>query len=152
MNHILCAEIALPLPRPKVFEFFADATNLERITPPEMRFVITSPQPITIKQGALIDYSLSLFGVPFGWRTLIAEWQPNDYFVDKQLRGPYALWEHRHSFFDAPDGGTINRDEVTYRLPLSPLGDVAYPLVRAQLGRIFAYRQQAVREILLGKA
>lgn len=146
--HRFASTTHLPLPRAEVFPFFAEAGNLERITPPELRFEIASA-PEVIERGAIIDYRLRLFGVPFAWRTEIATWVPGERFVDRQLRGPYRVWHHTHTFTDAPDGGTDIHDEVLYRLPLAPFGEVAAPLVRLQVARIFAHRERAIRSLLL---
>jgi ligand-binding SRPBCC domain-containing protein len=148
-EHILRVEQIVPCPRTEVFAFFAEARNLERITPASLRFVIESPLPITMARGTIIDYHLRLFIFPFKWKTRITAWEPNVRFVDEQVDGPYREWVHTHSFSDV-DGGTLVRDVVKYRLPLFPLGEVAYPLVRRQLEKIFDYRRERIREMLGG--
>jgi ligand-binding SRPBCC domain-containing protein len=147
MEHILEAEIELPKPLEEVFAFFARAENLERITPPELGFRIVTPAPVVVREGALIDYRLSLFGVPFGWQTKITQYDPPHSFTDEQLKGPYKLWVHQHTFEPTP-GGTVIRDRVRYQLPFYPFSEVAHPLVRRQLARIFAYRREAVIKAL----
>ena len=143
----LRTELRVEKPIHEVFAFFAAAENLERITPPELGFRIATPAPLHMESGSLIDYRLSLFGVPFAWRTRITEWNPPHSFTDVQLKGPYAQWIHRHTF-SADGDGTIMRDAVYYRLPVPLLGMLAWPLVRLQLARIFSYREQRIRSLL----
>jgi ligand-binding SRPBCC domain-containing protein len=138
--------IARPLP--EVFEFFSDAANLEAITPPFLRFKIVTPRPIEMREGARIDYRLSLWGVPLRWRTAITCFEPNARFIDEQEAGPYAYWHHLHEF-EADGGGTRMRDEVTYRLPFGWLGSAVHEVwVERQLRTIFDYRAQVIDRLL----
>ena len=133
----------LALNRDEVFPFFCDVRNLERITPRELHFHIITPQPIQIEEGTMVDYRLSLYGIPLKWRSKITVWEPPHRFVDEQVQGPYKMWVHTHRFRE-DEGGTVIDDTVRYRLPLWPLGELAFPLVQQQLRRIFRYRQQAI--------
>ena len=149
--HALETSTFIPLPIEKVFPFFAAAENLERITPPSLRFSILTPLPVEMREGALIDYRLRLMGIPFGWKTEITRWDPPHEFVDEQLEGPYRVWRHRHRFRSI-EGGTAIDDRVEYALPFGPLGVIALPLVKLQLRGIFAHRQRVVRELLIAEA
>ena len=149
-QHVLRSTLSLRTPRPQTFAFFADATNLERITPPELRFETLTPKPVAIGKGMLIDYRLRPHGVPVSWRALIREWQPPDFFVDEQISGPFAHWVHTHRFRDSATGGTEIEDEVVYALPLYPFGELALPFVKRQLARNFAHRESSLRKLIDG--
>jgi ligand-binding SRPBCC domain-containing protein len=140
----LVREQLLARPRPEVFPFFADASNLARITPDFLHFTILTPMPLEVEAGAVIDYRLRFFGIPFRWRTVIETFEPPERFTDVQVRGPYRRWHHLHEF-EERDGGTLMRDTVDYELPLGPLGSVAHALiVRRSVERIFDYRREVL--------
>ncbi len=140
----VCSVLLLPRPIGEVFSFFADAGNLEVITPPWLRFEILTPRPIVMRAGALIDYRLRLHGVPLRWRSEITVWDPPRRFVDEQRRGPYRRWIHEHTFAER-DGGCEVRDLVRYRVPFGAAADRLF--VRRDVGRIFEYRARRLAEI-----
>ncbi len=145
-DHRVETRMWLARTRAEVFPFFADAHNLEAITPPWLHFAVLTPAPIAMRAGALIDYRLRLHGVPLDWRTEIAAWEPPHRFVDRQVAGPYALWEHEHRFRDVA-GGVVMSDSVTYRIRggrvVDRIGDLA--VARRDLRRIFEYRGRVLR-------
>ena len=131
------------------FAFFSDAFNLEKITPEFLRFNILTPRPLIMQAGTTIEYSLSLFGVPFRWQTLIEKWEPGVKFVDSQIKGPYAKWVHEHSFEALGAEQTLMRDRVEYQIPFGFLGEIAHGLfVKATLEKIFSYRAEATARLL----
>ncbi len=150
-ERLLEASIWLPTPLETLFPFFADAANLNTLTPPWLNFEIVTPLPIEMKSGALIEYRIGLKGVPMKWLTRIAEWNPPHRFVDEQLKGPYLLWHHTHEFKreqrNSKDG-TLCIDRVRYKHVGGPI--VEKLIVRRDIDRIFAYRKEKMQE-LFGK-
>jgi ligand-binding SRPBCC domain-containing protein len=135
-------------PPAEVFDFFSRARNLEAITPAWLSFAVLTPEPIAMGAGTLIEYRLTLHRLPVRWLTRIEAWEPGRLFVDRQVRGPYRVWHHRHEFEPHPRG-TIVRDRVNYALPLGVLGAAAHlAFVRRDLARIFDFRQTAVAQAL----
>ena len=134
----------LPVPPEAAFRFFDRPENLAEITPAELGFRILTPSPIAMKEGALIDYTIRVLGIPVRWTTLITSYDPPRGFVDQQLRGPYSYWHHTHAF-RAVDGGTEMTDTVRYLLPFGSLGNLLHALaVRRQLERIFEHRSRVI--------
>lgn len=131
-----------------VFPFFADATNLQQITPPWLNFEVVSPTPIEMKPGQTIDYRLKLRGFPLRWRSEITEWAPPHRFVDEQLRGPYRVWHHEHTFTER-DGKTVCEDDVVYAVFGGRLVNRLF--VESDVKRIFEYRRKRLLEIFPGK-
>jgi len=143
----LQAKTLLRAPIDKVFEFFSNAENLEKLTPPWIEFRILTSLPIEMRQGTLIDYRISLHGLPVNWKTEISVWDPPRRFVDTQLSGPYRLWRHTHSFSPCPEG-TEMEDEVLYW----PLGGVLANrlLVERDVRRIFEFRSREIQRLFNG--
>ena len=138
----------VPRPRAEVFAFFSDPDNLERITPPWLRFVVLGASTPEVGEGSELDYRLRIRGWPVRWRSRIVEWRPGDRFTDVQLRGPYAAWRHTHLFEDRA-AGTWMADRVSYRLPLGAVGDwIAGRSVAGEVRRIFDYRRVRIAELL----
>lgn len=143
-GYLLHAECVLPAAVDDVFPFFADARNLQQLTPPWLNFEVLAPGDVEMHAGANIDYRLSLHGFPIRWRTEITAWEPQRRFVDEMLRGPYRWWRHEHTFHPC-DGGTRVVDQVHYGVPGGAV--VNWLVVGRDVRKIFAYRQQTLHEI-----
>jgi ligand-binding SRPBCC domain-containing protein len=137
-------QLFLPRPLQEVFPFFADAGNLERITPPWLRFEILTPRPIVMREGAIIDYQLRIRGFRVRWQSEITAWEPPHQFVDVQRRGPYSKWIHEHTFTDCGDGSEI-RDYVQYAPPGGWLANLLF--VQRDVRKIFKYRTEKLRDL-----
>jgi ligand-binding SRPBCC domain-containing protein len=152
-TYVLEREQVIERSRAETFAFFGDAFNLERITPRFLGFRILTAPPIQMAAGTLIEYRLSLFAVSFRWKTLIEEWTPDTSFVDTQLTGPYALWQHTHTFEAIDAERTRVRDRVLYGIPYGLIGRIAHALfVRRTLKKIFDYRAEVIARLLAPEA
>lgn len=147
-DRIFSVDHWVPRTREEVFRFFADPRNLERITPPWLRFRMLRQSTREIGKGTVLTYRLRIHGMPILWKSRIEEWKENEFFTDIQVKGPYARWNHMH-MFEAKDGGTLIKDRVIYRLRFGWFGRlVAGRLVRRDLRRIFRYRGEAIDRLM----
>ena len=130
----------------RCWAFFATADNLPLITPPWLDFRIIRGGG-RIGRDALLDYTIRWMGLPVKWQTKIIDWSPPRQFIDFQVRGPYALWIHQHTFEPTAAGGTDCRDRVVYRLPVPVMGRLLHAaVVRKQLLEIFRFRRKVIGE------
>lgn len=147
--HLLERRQRVGIPIERAFDLYADAHNLEPLTPPWLHFQVRTPMPIEMGAGTILDYTLRLHGVPIRWRTVIQTWDAPHGFLDTQARGPYSLWEHTHVLEPDGENATVIHDRVRYAIPFGPLGTVAHRLfVRRDLERIFDYRRDAVERLV----
>jgi ligand-binding SRPBCC domain-containing protein len=141
-------EIKIDRPLQEVFTFFSRPENLARITPPSLGFVILTPQPIEMREGTRIQYSIRLLGIRAGWTSLITGYDPPHRFVDEQVHGPYSSWRHTHSFKETQDS-TLVMDDVQYAVPFGYIGRFIHLLfIRRQLEKIFSYRAEVLAQVL----
>jgi ligand-binding SRPBCC domain-containing protein len=138
------AKLWLPRPRDEVFEFFSDALNLEKLTPPWLQFRVLTAVPIEMRPGTEIDYRIKIRGFPARWRSCITVWDPPHRFVDEQVRGPYRIWIHEHRFAE-DSAGTTCEDHVQYAPPGGALTN--YLFVARDIRNIFSYRTDRLRQI-----
>ncbi len=143
-GYLMRAQCIVPRNLDEVFAFFSDAVNLQRLTPPWVRFQVLTPQPIAMRLGLLIDYKLRIRGVPLRWQSEITAWQPQTFFVDEQRRGPYTFWRHEHRFEPCSEGTRV-LDDVSYGVPGGAL--IHALLIRRDIQSIFRFRQQSLQEI-----
>jgi hypothetical protein len=143
-SYLLLADLWVPRPLGDVFPFFADAGNLELLTPPWLNFKILTPMPVTMREGLLIDYRIALHGIPMRWQSEISAWDPPHRFVDEQRKGPYRVWHHTH-VFEERDGGTLCADRVEYRVFGG--GPVNRLFVGPRVRKIFEYRRARMLEL-----
>lgn len=131
------------------WDFFSSAKNLARITPPEMDFKIhTKLDDKEVYEGMIIDYTVRpLMGIPLRWQTEICQVNRPHMFMDKQLKGPYTIWEHTHRFIEK-DNGVLIQDEVKYQLPLGIIGVIAHGIfVGEKIKKIFKFREKTLNEL-----
>jgi hypothetical protein len=146
-DYVLESRLTLRRPRDQVFRFFADPASLPLLTPPTWRLGVVGVPP-ALGAGAVIDIRLCWLGLPLRWRAYVREWDPPYRFVDVQVRGPWARWEHRHRFLEA-GAGTLVEDRVTYRPPLGVAGRLVHAAVLdRQLRRLWAYRRRRLGELM----
>jgi hypothetical protein len=149
--YTLDCELITHQPLESVFKVFEDPYNLAKITPANLSFRVISKEHVTMRTGAEIEYNIKWLGVPLYWKTLVVEYQPPLLFIDKQLKGPYRLWVHHHTFETVSEVSEAVRvhDHVEYALPFGLLGSAVHAaIVRRQLLHIFNYRQERLAEIL----
>ncbi|MBC8046328.1 MAG: SRPBCC family protein [Fimbriimonadaceae bacterium] len=149
--HQFKAEQFFPIDKKRAWDFFSSPKNLSKITPPEMDFKILSPlNGEEIFEGMKIDYTVKpLFGISVRWQTEICKVKNQKYFTDSQLKGPYKVWEHTHTFTEVT-GGVNMQDVINYQLPFGFIGNVAHSLfVRKKIENIFSYRKQILEKIFI---
>lgn len=149
MIYQLETEHFLPISINQAWDFFSSAKNLALITPPEMDFKIkTHLDNSEIYEGMLINYTVKpLLSIPIGWETEIFNVNKPYKFSDRQLKGPYKMWEHTHIFVEK-DSGVLMTDEVNYQIPFGVLGSFAHALfIKKKVENIFTYREQALNRI-----
>lgn len=148
--YTLTSEQILPISLEKAWEFFTLPTNLDKITPKEMEFRITNNPPNKTYKGQIITYKIGILpGISSNWITEITQLEDQQFFVDEQRFGPYAMWHHEHHFEELADGKVLMTDIVNFKMPFGILGDFfAGKLVRDKVKFIFESRYTILEKFL----
>jgi ligand-binding SRPBCC domain-containing protein len=148
IDHIVQERLVIGRPRPMVFAFLADPRHAIHLTPPWLQLrALGVPAPR--QAGAVQDYSLRCFGIPLTMRGFVRECDPPFRFLEVQVRGPFARWEHRHRFLTVDATTTLMEDRLVYRLPLGLIGRALHVLVaRRLMAAAWTYRRRRIAELL----
>lgn len=140
--YTLSLEQELNLSLSEAWDFFSSPDNLSKITPSEMGFKITSGPSEKAYPGQIITYRVGI--LPFiksNWVTEITNVKHESFFIDEQRFGPYLMWHHEHWFEALPNGKTLMKDKISYKLPFGVLGHLAHSIfISKKLSQIFSFR------------
>ncbi len=143
------SEIDIPLKELNDWHFRPGAFS--RLNPPwEKASVVKVPD--SLEGGARAIIKVGAPPLQFNW---IAEHHLiEDGFLDRQLSGPFAKWEHRHHFTESEAGTSSTlTDDITYKLPFGFPGALfGGPIIKPKLNRMFRYRHDVTKSDLERRA
>lgn len=143
-------ESRIAAPPALVFAFHESPGALERLTPPWERVKVVESAR-SLRPGSRVVLKTRFGPFPLTWVAEHTEYEPGRVFADRQVRGPFAYWYHRHHFIDDGQGGTLLRDEVDYVPPLGVIGRrLLGRFIESRLSKMFDYRHEVTRRIIEG--
>jgi ligand-binding SRPBCC domain-containing protein len=144
--HYFTSEQNLSISLEEAWSFFSNPANLIVLTHPKMGMTMTSDNGLTpIFEGKVLKIGIKIFGIfPSSFLSEITEIKPLEYFIDTQLTGPFAYWQHKHLLIKTENGVTIV-DQINLKFPLGLIGQFAYKLFgKRHLQNVFNYRKQVL--------
>lgn len=144
-DQIFSKKTRIKVPVETLFAWHARNGAINRLTPPWTPLSLVSRKGDGVDQGVEVVFRMKVLGIPMTWEAEHVDCRENCYFKDRQVRGPFALWEHEHLFHSDGPNRSIMEDRVRYRLPMGPAGLPFYGRARRELERIFEYRHQVLR-------
>ena len=133
-------------PLATVAEFHSRSASMGAITPPPM-IVRVHRAPERLGSGDEMDFTLWAGPLPLRWVARIENASPHG-FTDRQVRGPFARWQHHHGFVRVSEDETDVVDEVEADLKRHPFWWLAGALMWAGMPLLFAYRGWRTRRLL----
>ncbi|GAB4458587.1 MAG: hypothetical protein OHK0029_20040 [Armatimonadaceae bacterium] len=131
-----------------VFDFLTDLKNVERLAAPDSPQEVVDGGDGELAAGSRFTLRIKQGALRQKMEMEIAQFEPPTLFVERQVRGPFASWQHRHRM-EAFQKGTLLTEQIEYTLPAGPLGALTEKLwVGAQWEAYFAYRHQEAKRLL----
>ena len=141
-------EVQAPLKA--IADFHRQSASMGAITPPPV-IVKIHHAPEILQEGDEMDFTMWLGPLPIRWVAAIEDVSPTG-FVDRQIRGPFTRWEHRHTFVPVNTTTTAVIDEVTAELSSNPFWRALGYGMWLNLAVLFAYRGWRTRQLFARNA
>jgi ligand-binding SRPBCC domain-containing protein len=133
-------------PLDKVRDLYEHTSNMAALTPPPLS-VQVHRGPATHAEGSELDFTLWMGLLPVRWVARFEEISAGG-FIDRQVRGPFRTWIHRHRYSEVSSGVTEVKDEIEISLRNHPLWTFVGLGMWLGLPVLFAFRSWKTRKIL----
>lgn len=151
MSKSFAYEFVLPVPRERVWAFYSDPRNIERVASPALKLKLLRAD-MPLRQGSRLEFRAGEGFVSIRWETQVSVWdEAGGRFVDEMVDGPFQRFVQTHEFISEQDGAATRvRERLEVGEPNGFAGSMAMGYLTAErMQEAFRYLERVMREKLV---